>query len=107
MRYLVLLALLFSAVARAEAVQGVTRITCVDRQTLLSVLAEYGEVPLARGSTSNGALVIYVNPKTGSWTVAELTPSGLYCIDATGDGFEPVPEDARQSFMREQKGLYQ
>ena len=64
-------------------------------------------MPLARGRTSTGALVIYVNPKTGSWTVVELVQSGLYCVDATGEGFEPVPEDLREEFQRQQKGLYQ
>lgn len=107
MRNLLLLALFTSALARAESIQGVTQITCVDRKTLLTVLGEYGEIPLARGTTNNGALVIYVNPKTGSWTVAELVASGLYCIDATGEGFEAVPEDLRREFLRQQKEVYQ
>jgi hypothetical protein len=49
----------------------------------------YGEKPVVRAITKNGlALVLTVNPKTGTWTALYLSPGGNACAINAGTGFD-------------------
>ena len=87
-------------------------VTCVKPQDLEQVLNKWKELPLARGMSvrsadgeSKNLFVIFVNSKTKTWTIAEKTPTGLYCILAAGGGFEPMPSDVIEKFKKQQEGL--
>ena len=106
MRYLVLLALFITALARAEVVSGVTELTCSDRKVLLEVLDKYSEVPLARGETRQGWLVVYINPETLTWTMVEKIDDDVYCYVAAGQDFVPIPDEVRRAFQEQRRLRY-
>ena len=84
---------------------------CVDAESLSKTVDEFQELPFARGlSNSLGnaeapplSLVIFMNPKTRSWTIVERVNPDRYCIMAVGSGFEPVPTDIRDRVEQEQR----
>ncbi len=45
-------------------------------------------------------LVIFVNQKTGSFTVAEKVEEQKYCILAVGVSFEPMPAEALKEYNK-------
>jgi hypothetical protein len=105
------LAVLFMMPALAVA-QDLTRITqdiaCVDSKALTELVGEFRELPYVRGISRPlderapaRSLVIFVNPATGSFTIAEKRAANLYCVLALGEGFEPVPR-AIQDELREE-----
>lgn len=106
MRYLVLLALFFSALARAEVLQVPTDLICSDRKTLLEVLDKYSEQPLLRGQGRTGWVVIYVNPETHTWTMVERVEQDLYCYVSAGQEFSPVEPEVRRGFLDQRRGRY-
>jgi hypothetical protein len=69
-----------------------------------SLIAQYGEKPLAMGdgqvfSSSLGAVVegqtiIFVNPKTFDFTVVMQFADGISCILTSGENFTPYTSDA-------------
>ncbi len=86
---------------------------CVDAESLSRTMDEFQELPFARGiSNSLGdaeaparSLVIFMNPKTQTWTIVERVNADRYCIMAVGQKFEPVPTDIRDRVEEgQQKG---
>ena len=71
------------------------QVTCFPLRQLAEVLTEFKEEPFAVGKVertdSTGVdennMFIFVNSKTGSWTLAEKHKSGLYCILTGGSDF--------------------
>jgi len=53
--------------------------------------AAYGEVPAQEGATDGGDLVVVLASPSGSWTALRVTPAGLACFLASGQGWQPVP----------------
>ena len=108
-KYLFAVLVLASSAAYAETSN--VEVTCVKPQDLEVVLNKWKELPLARGQSARtndetrNTLVIFVNHKTGTWTIAERTPGGLYCILAAGEKFEPVPAEVVEKFKKQQEGL--
>jgi hypothetical protein len=82
---------------------------CVTLQHLSDILDEHDELPLIRGKSvretdkepSVNPLVVFMNGKTGSWTIAEKMPSNLYCIIAVGSGMQMVPGDVIDNMLKE------
>ena len=71
---------------------------CVDSQDLTALVDEFKELPYVRGITqstvidsANLPMVIFVNPETGTFTIAERTGADTFCLLAVGSGFSPVP----------------
>lgn len=87
-----------------QLIPGQLTVVCSTLTHLEYVLKEYSEIPLARGLIDRGntthSLVIFVNPSTLSFTIAERTPNGLYCVIAVGKDFEPVPKNAREELQK-------
>lgn len=103
---------MMSSMAWAQASDPVTTMfpaVCVDAKTLSETVAEFKELPFARGiSNSLGnpeaparSLVIFVNPETQTWTIVERVNGNQYCIMAVGQKFEPVPADIRYRVEQE------
>jgi hypothetical protein len=75
-----------------------TEMVCATEKALESVLDEFGEIPFATmmsmrevpvlGVTAN-SMVIFVNPKTKSYTIVERIGKDLYCVVALGENIEP------------------
>lgn len=73
--------------------------TCDYYPALAEVLAgQYGEMPLERGLDWRGQLVEWWgNPETGTWSLVTLAPSGMACIPAHGQMYEPVRPEPQGS----------
>jgi hypothetical protein len=73
---------------------------CVDARGLGEMLAEYEELPMmtmASGRTIKGSdkvfpSVLFANPKTKTWTLAEQVGENVYCVVATGSEIAPYRE---------------
>ncbi len=58
-----------------------------------AALKKSGEVPVVRGISDSGSLmIVFVNEKTGAWTLSFIPPtaSDISCVGATGSAFEIV-----------------
>jgi hypothetical protein len=83
---------------------------CVNLKQLTEITDESQEIPYVRGQShpimTEGAplsMVIFVNPTTGTFTVAERVAQDMYCVLALGSRFEPVPKEARDTIRKEQE----
>ena len=98
-----------SAQAEAPATATMYPAVCVDAESLSKTVDEFKELPFARGLSTNMtdteaphlSLVIFVNPKTQTWTIVERVDPNRYCIMAVGQKFEPVPADIRDRVEQE------
>ena len=83
----------------SEITQFPTQLFCLNQETLSSTITEFEEIPFAGGVairdvpevgmvTNN--LVIFVNPKTMSWTIVERFSKDLYCVVSLGEKFRPL-----------------
>ncbi len=99
------------ALANPEIVNRTT--VCVGLEQIDKTLEQFEELPLARGISTDIetgfplSLVIFVNAKTGSFTIVERTLYGEFCILSVGGKFEPVPEAIQENLklQREQEKL--
>ena len=90
----------------AQEVLNETRtVSCVNEQNLNKLVTEFYEVPFIRalnvpvlGIAQLNSLVIFVNPKTSSFSIVEKTGEQKYCILAVGGSFEPVPAEIVKRF---------
>ena len=83
---------------------------CVSLKTLTEITDEAQELPYVRGQShpimTQGAplsMVIFVNPTTGTFTIAERVAQDAYCLLALGSRFEPVPKAAQDRIRQEQE----
>lgn len=83
----------------ANEVTQFTTLTCISEKDLEQTITEFGELSFAGGVSMReipGAglvqndLVIFVNPKTRSWTVVEQFTKDMYCVVAGGEGFRSL-----------------
>lgn len=75
-----------------------TELMCVSETEMAEVLVKYGEIPFATmnsvrevpalGMTAN-PLVIFVNPKTKTYTMIEQFAKDIYCVVAIGENINP------------------
>jgi hypothetical protein len=111
-KYLVGLVLGF-AMTLTQAQQISVPAYCVSSQDLQDSLTEWKELPTAQGKslrkvdkdTVTGKLVIFINPKTGTWTIVEELTKDKFCVIAMGEEFSPVPKDVIKEEKRRQEGL--
>ena len=54
----------------------------------------FGEVPMMTGILGAGErrMIMFVDPNDTSWTVGELTTSGMFCITGTGNALDTSPK---------------
>lgn len=76
---------------------------CTSKIELAEVLSEYQELPLARGNSSRGAekvlgnpLLLFVNPTTRTWTIAEQVSEDIVCVIALGTQFSTLIDQQEQ-----------
>lgn len=85
---------------------------CLDEASLEATLSDFGEIPFTRGISSRDpigkvTLVIFVNPRTKSWTIVEKIDTNFYCALALGTDFQAVPSDLKSELKssREKKSF--
>ena len=94
-----LAAFLFAATVsvNAKTIQGAVPIVCADEKTFIEAIASFNEEPfitaLSKRDMGNGlltpaALVVFLNPKTGTFTIAEKIDE-MYCVVAMGENMQP------------------
>lgn len=54
---------------------------------LAALAARYAEAPRVSGLMANGQLMIVTASEAGGFTVLIVTPEGLACMAASGEGF--------------------
>ena len=54
---------------------------------LAALAARYAEAPRVSGLMANGQLLIITASEAGGFTVLIVTPEGLACMAASGEGF--------------------
>lgn len=83
---------------------------CLSAKDLTSTINDFKEIPYVRGLSnpigqpeSKLSLVIFANPTTGTFTIAEKASDNLYCILAIGSNFQPVPKDIQDKVIKNQE----
>jgi hypothetical protein len=84
-------ALVFSAGPAAPQSSG----SCAMRHQVIARLAStYGETRQSIGLGANNQVVeVFASLETGTWTITVTNPSGLTCLVASGQAYEPVAEE--------------
>lgn len=78
---------------------------CIAPVQFAETLASYGEIPMMTMIThrmtdatiekfESYPTVLFVNPNTGSWTLAEKRDENNYCITAIGEGIQPYIDNS-------------
>lgn len=99
MKYSVIVAFLFSligSVANAQPFESRKPVLCDDTQLLIKSLTEnYNEKPVwtARNPVDDTRFGLFVNAKTGSWTLLQMTPK-IACIIGVGEESTLLQGDA-------------
>ena len=83
----------------SEITQLPTGLMCVDKPGITQTITEFEELSFAGGVSMRDVpgvglvknnIVIFVNPKTQSWTIVERFTKDMYCVVAVGEGFRPL-----------------
>jgi hypothetical protein len=85
-----------------EVIKLPTELVCASEAGVEEVLNKYGEIPFATMTTfreisgsgfTNNPMVIFVNPKTKTFTILEQITTDLYCVVSLGDNISPYLEE--------------
>lgn len=89
--FLVLTAIILSTSSASDAQ---AQRNCAPRETVLERLAQrYGETRQSVGLGRDNSMVeVFASLQSGSWTITVTTPTGLTCLIASGQSFEPLEE---------------
>lgn len=107
MKKILAMCLLMPSLVLADPQIKTYQAMCLNGEDLTNTVDEFKELPYVRGLSAPLAqpdarlsLVIFLNPITGTFTIAEKAADDFYCVIAVGNKFEPVPkniqDDARQ-----------
>lgn len=79
----------------AAAQENAPTNNCAPFATMAAGLAaNWGEVPRVRAlASAGGALVIFANDDSGTWTAIVVNQDGIGCIAAFGEAFEVLAEE--------------
>lgn len=85
-----------------ELIKFPTELTCGGEDQFNAVLDKYEELPFATMSSTReipgvgfkiNPVVIFVNPKTKTYTMIERLSEEVYCIVSVGDGITPYTKE--------------
>ena len=77
----------------AAPAQGQTPCTGLP-DALAALAARYAEAPRVSGLMADGKLMIITASEAGGFTVLIVTPEGLACMAASGEGFGLIEAEA-------------
>ena len=94
----ILILLLLSCSTAFSQITTKLEVECLTRKELAEILTEHSEVPFAIGTTlridskgaEEGFMILFINPKTQTWTIVEKTSKNYYCILTAGSDFNLV-----------------
>jgi len=80
--------------ATAAAAQAPTQNPCGPTKQMTDMLkANFGETPAIAGLTDgNTPILIFTNPKTGTFSITIRRPGGITCLMASGESWTPVDQ---------------
>ena len=81
------------ALCLAAPAQGQTPCTGLP-DALAALAARYAEAPRVSGLMANGQLLVITASEAGGFTVLLVTPEGLACMAASGEGFGLIEAEA-------------
>lgn len=87
-----------------EYVYRTKGIYCTDWKTIEKVTKNFDEVRIGRGigqyrfdslnkEDEFGQVFVYANPNTGTFTIVQKSPSGLWCLLANGENYRGFSTD--------------
>jgi hypothetical protein len=85
-----------------EVIKLPTDLVCGSESGISEVLEKYGEIPFATMTAfreipgegfTNNPMVIFVNPKTKTFTIIERITKNIYCVVSLGDNINPYVEE--------------
>ena len=106
-KLLILLCMIPNLVFAQEVINEPRTISCVNKESIYKLVGNFDEVPFIRalnvpvlGLSGFNPLVIFVNQKTGSFSIVEKVEEQKYCILAVGGSFEPMPAEALKEYNK-------
>lgn len=90
--------LIVPSFALAQIVNMPTMKVCTNAEQLVNTIEEFGELPLLNMISSNiiedakvegYKMVLFTNPKTGTFTLVEQWNEDFYCVVALGGELKP------------------
>jgi len=104
-KLLILLCIIPNLVFAQEIIKETRTVACTDKKTIYDLVGDFDEVPFIRalnvpvvGQEYVTSIVIFVNPKTGSFSFVEKVEEQKYCILALGGKFEPMPAEILKEY---------
>lgn len=100
MKKLLAILLMAPAIAFADSntdyIHREKRFPCSDWKSVQKITKDFEEVRIGTGLSQNGDLdfrkiIVYVNSKTGTFTIVEKTEDGLWCLLAHGEDYRTFP----------------
>jgi hypothetical protein len=85
-----------------EVIKLPTELVCASEAGMSEVLDKYGEIPFATMTAfreipgagfTNNPMVVFVNPKTKTFTIIEQITKDIYCVVSLGDNISPYVEE--------------
>ena len=104
-KYLAAFLLMITASINAKNIQGSVPIVCADEKEFVEAIVSFDEEPfitalskrdLGNGLLTPASLVIFLNHKTGTFTIAEKM-SDMYCVVAMGENMKPFFSEENKS----------
>ena len=79
------------SVVESAVAQQPNRLVCHKTADVTKHLkSKYGESPVALGMQLNGNLLEVYASEEGTWTAVTISPNGMSCVVAAGDGWEQL-----------------
>ena len=96
-KYLAAFLLATTVTVNAQTIKGTMPVICADAKTFVDTIVDFGEEPVLTAQSSRDmgdgmmvptAMVIFLNTKTGTYTIAEKVDN-MYCVIALGENMKP------------------
>lgn len=97
-KWIFALSLGFGGVILATQATQAQQASCAERSRVIERLeTKYGESRRSVGlAANNGVVETFANAESGTWTIVITLPSGVTCLVAAGNAYEPVEAAAIQ-----------
>jgi hypothetical protein len=103
-KYLAAVLLTIGFSVNAKTITGTMPVVCADAQGFTDAITEFDELPtltalsnrdMGEGLLVPVSLVVFLNPKTGTYTIAEKVED-MYCVIAMGENMTPYIDNEPQ-----------
>ena len=100
-KYLAVILLSLSTAVNANLIRGAVPIVCTDEAGFVDAITNFDEQPMLTALSNRDmgegllvptSLVVFVNTKTGTFTIAEKI-ADKYCVVAMGENMKPFVDE--------------